>query len=180
MLQNTLNLIIDTAATLMAAVFLLRFWSQVARVRPPDSLVNFTLKVTNWLVLPLRRIIPGFAGYDWPCLIGAMLMACVAAIAAVWATPYFSVKFVLLISLQQLLNWMLYGLMGLLVLEVLYSWINPTAPLMPFIQSMNAPLLTPLRRIIPPIAGIDFSVLAALILLRVALQVIGMGIASLA
>jgi len=180
LLLDFLNLTIDTAATLMAAVFLLRFWSQVARVRPPDSLVKFTLKVTNWLVLPLRRIIPGFAGLDWPCLLGAMLMAVLAATSAVWTTPYFSAKFVLLLSLQQLANWMIYGLMGLLVLEAIFSWINPNAPLAPFIQAMNTPLLAPLRRIIPPLGGIDLTVLAALILLRVALKLISVGIAALA
>lgn len=174
------NLIVDTAATLMAMVFLLRFWSQVARVRPPDSLVKFTLKVTNWLVIPLRRVIPGVGGFDWPCLIGAFLMAILAALAAVWTTPFFSAKFVLLLSLQQVVNWFIYGLMGLMLLEVIYSWINPNSPMMPFVQSMNAPLLNPLRRIIPAIGGIDLTILVALILLRGALQLIGMGIASIA
>lgn len=180
MLLNFFNLIIDTAATLMAAVFLLRFWSQVARTRPPDSLVKFTLKTTNWLVLPLRRIIPGFGGYDWPCLLGAMLMAVLAALTAVWGTAFFSTKIILLLALQQLMNWVIYGLMGLLVLEAVYSWINPQAPLAPFIQSMNAPLLNPLRRIIPTLGGIDLTVLIALILLRLGLQLISMGIAALA
>ncbi|MEA5097238.1 MAG: YggT family protein [Burkholderiaceae bacterium] len=180
MLLDFVNLIVDTAATLMAAVFLLRFWSQVARVRPPDSLVRFTMKVTNWLVLPLRRIVPGFGGLDWPCLIGAFLMAILAAIAATWTTPFFQTKFVLLLSLQQLMNWFIYGLMGLMVLEVIYSWINPNSPLMPFVQEMNAPLLNPLRRLIPPIGGIDLTILVALILLRVALQLVGLGISALA
>ena len=180
MLLDFLNLTIDTAATLIAAVFLLRFWSQVARVRPPDSLISFTLKATNWLVLPLRRIIPGWGGLDWPCLLGAMLMAILAAVAAVWSTSYFSAKFVLLLALQQLMTWAIFGLMGLLVLEVIFSWINPHAPLAPFIQAMNAPLLRPLRRIIPAIGGFDLTTVAALILLRVALKLISMGIALLA
>ena len=61
-MNNIINLLVDTATTLLAAVFLLRFWSQVARVRPPDQLVNFTLKLTNWLVLPMRRLLPASGG----------------------------------------------------------------------------------------------------------------------
>ena len=120
----------------------------------------------------LRVVRRGFAGF--------VVVALLAALAAVWTTPFFSAKFVLLLSLQQVVNWFIYGLMGLMLLEVIYSWINPNSPMMPFVQSMNAPLLNPLRRIIPAIGGIDLTILVALILLRGALQLIGMGIASIA
>lgn len=164
----------------MAAVFLLRFWSQVARIRPPDSLVNFTLKATNWFVLPIRRILPGTHGYDWPCLFGAILMAVLTSLVAVWTTEFFTPKIVILLAVQQLANWIMYGLMLLLLLDVIFSWINPHAPIAPFIQALNDPILRPLRRIIPSIGGLDLSVFAAMILLQVILRLIGMGLASVA
>jgi YggT family protein len=179
LLQNIVGLIVDTAATVMAAVLLLRFWAQAARVRPPDSIAGLIFKLSNWLVLPLRRVMPALGGYDWSSLVGTMLVAAIAVMAAVWQTPFFNAQFVLLLSVQQLLNWVAYGFMGLLLIEVVFSWINPHAPLAPFISALNDPLLRPLRRIIPPLGGIDLSVLAALVLLRVVLQVLNTALASL-
>lgn len=179
-LNNIINLLVDTATTLLAAVFLLRFWSQVARMRPPEQLVNFTLKLTNWLVLPMRRLLPGAGGYDWPCLFGAVLMAVLATLSVVWGTQYLTPKFVILLSVQQIANWILYGFMLLLLMEVIFSWVNPNAPIASFIHAMNDPILRPVRRIIPPIGGIDLSVFAAMILLQVLLQLISMGLAQIA
>ncbi len=179
-MNNIINLLVDTAATLLAAVFLLRFWSQVARMRPPEQVVNFTLKMTNWFVLPLRRLLPGSSGYDWPCLFGAIVMAVLATLVVVWGTAFMTPKFVILLSIQQLANWILYGLMLLLLLDVIFSWINPNAPVAPFIHAMNDPILRPVRRIIPPIGGLDLSVFAAMILLQIILRLISMGLASVA
>ena len=179
-MNNIINLLVDTATTLVAAVFLLRFWSQVARVRPPDQLVNFTLKLTNWLVLPMRRLLPGSGGYDWPCLFGAILMAVGATLMVVWGTAFMTPKFVILLSVQQLANWSIYGLLLLLLLEVIFSWVNPNAPIAPFIHAMNEPILRPVRRLIPPLGGIDLSVFVTMILLQVLLHLIGMGLAAVA
>ena len=55
MLASILNLIIDTIATILAALMLFRFWMQVVRVRPPFSLGQLIFRLTDWLVLPLRR-----------------------------------------------------------------------------------------------------------------------------
>jgi len=66
------------------------------------------------------------------------------------------------------LNWILWSLMLLLIVEVVFSWINPHAPAAPFVRALNEPLLRPLRRVIPPLGGLDMSVLVALILLQIA------------
>jgi YggT family protein len=66
-----------------------------------------------------------------------------------------------------MVNWIIYGFMGLLIIEVIFSWVNPYAPLAPFVRALNDPLLRPIRRVIPPIGGIDFSVLVAFLLLQI-------------
>jgi YggT family protein len=76
-------------------------------------------------------------------------------------------------ALFRFLNWIIYGFMALLIIEAVFSWINPHAPLAPFIHALNDPLLRPLRRVIPPIGGIDLTVLVALILLQILQRVLG-------
>jgi YggT family protein len=166
-----LQLIVDTAASVVGGVLLLRFWMQVIRVRPPSSIAQFTFTLTDWLVRPLRRLLPGVGGYDWASLIGAFLVVLVAS--SVMLLAGWSGQTVLLYALFRFLNWIIFGFMGLLIIEVVFSWINPHAPLAPFVHALNDPLLRPIRRVVPPVGGIDFSVLIALILLQIVKYLLG-------
>ena len=167
-----LTLIVDTIATLLGGVLLLRFWMQAVRVRPPSSVAQFTFQLSDWLVRPLRRIVPGVGGYDWASLIGAFLVVLLAS--SVWFIAGFSFEAVLLKALQRFLQWILYGFMALLIIEAIFSWVNPHAPLAPFVRALNEPLLRPLRRVVPLVGNLDLSLLVALILLQIALLVLGM------
>lgn len=169
-LNDIAGLIVDTVATVLAAVFLLRFWAQAVHVRPPEPVVRMIFKLSNWLILPLRRIIPPVGGYDWASLIATLFVAGVAVLSTAWMAAQLTPAFLLLATIQQIINWIVYGFMGLLVIEALFSWINPHAPLAPFISALNEPLLRPLRRLIPPLGGLDLTVLIALVLLRVVLK----------
>jgi YggT family protein len=166
-----LQLIVDTAASVVGGVLLLRFWMQVIRVRPPASVAQFTFTLTDWLVRPLRRVLPGVGGYDWASLIGAFLIVLLASCVLLLAGA--TAQGVLLYALFRFLNWIIYGFMGLLIIEVIFSWINPHAPLAPFVHALNDPLLRPLRRMIPPVGGLDLSVLVALILLQIVKYLLG-------
>lgn len=163
---SILKLIVDTAAGVLGGVLLLRFWMQLIRVRPPSSVAQFTFTLSDWLVRPLRRIVPGTSGYDWASLLGAFLV--VLAATSILMLVGTSAQAVVLIALVRLLDWILYGFMGLLIIEVIFSWVNPHAPLAPFIRALNDPLLRPLRRVIPPVGGLDMSVLVAFILIQIA------------
>ncbi|MBB3120541.1 YggT family protein [Massilia violacea] len=165
-------LIVDTAASVLAGVLLLRFWMQAIRVRPPSSVAQFTFQLSDWLVRPLRRIVPGVGGYDWASLLGAFLIVLLAS--SVLFVAGLPPETVLLMALHRFLNWILYGFMALLVIEAIFSWINPHAPTAPFIRALNEPLLRPLRRVVPLVGGLDLSLLVALILLQIAQLVLGM------
>jgi YggT family protein len=160
-----LQIIVDTVAGVLGGVLLLRFWMQVIRVRPPASIGQFTFTLSDWLVRPLRRVVPGMGGYDWASLIGAFLV--VLAASSVLLLAGLPGQTVVLLALYRLLSWIIYGFMGLLIIEVIFSWINPYAPLAPFVRALNDPLLRPLRRVIPPLGGLDITVLVAFILLQI-------------
>jgi YggT family protein len=165
-------LVVNAIATLLGGALLLRFWMQAIRVRPPSSVAQFTFQLSDWLVRPLRRIVPGVGGYDWASLIGAFLIVLLAT--SVLFFGGWTAQAILLMALQRFLEWILYGFMILLVLEAIFSWINPHAPLAPFVRALNEPLLRPLRRIVPLVGNLDLSLLVALILLQIAQLVLGM------
>ncbi|TWI64184.1 YggT family protein [Pseudoduganella lurida] len=159
-------LIVDTVAVLLGGVLLLRFWMQAIRVRPPSSVAQFTFQLSDWLVRPMRRLVPGVGGYDWASLLGAFLIVLLAT-SVRWFAGY-PFEAILLVALHRFLSWILYGFMALLVVEAVFSWVNPNAPLAPFVRAMNEPLLRPVRRVVPLVGNLDLSLLVALVLLQIA------------
>jgi YggT family protein len=179
-LYNIFLLIVDTVATVLAAILLLRFWMQAVRVRPPSSIAQFMFQLTDWIIKPLRRLLPGVGGYDWASLLGAFLVALFMVVIHLWMASMLSAQIVLVMSVLRLLQWVLYGFMGLIIIEVIFSWVNPYAPLAPLVRALTDPLMRPLRRVVPLIGSIDLSPLVAFILLRIALYMVNALILPLA
>ena len=169
---DIVQLIINAAATIIGGVLLLRFWMQAIRVRPPQSVAQFIFTLSDWLVRPLRRIVPGVGGYDWASLIGGFLIVLLATSIMFFVGASWEV--VLIAALYRFLTWIIYGFIALLIIEAIFSWVNPHAPLAPFVRALNDPLLRPLRRVVPLIGGLDLSMLVAIILLQIALLLLRM------
>jgi YggT family protein len=172
-LYNIFSLIINTVTGLLASILLLRFWMQIIRVRPPQQVGQFTFQLSDWLVLPLRRIVPGIGGYDWSSLIATILVAFIATLLDNLLQGRFNIIIMLLITLHSVLRWILYGFIVLLIAGAIFSWVNPHAPLAPFVRSLSDPILRPLRRFVPLIGSIDLSPLVALIVLQIGLGILG-------
>ena len=179
MLYSIFIMIVDVVASLLTGILLLRFWMQVVRVRPPASLGQFVFQLSDWLVKPLRKIVPGLGGYDWASLLGAFLVVVLSILASVGVTTGFAPEFLFWMSLLRLVSWILFGFMALLIVEAVFSWVNPNAPMAPFIRALTEPLLRPLRRVVPLIGNVDLSPLVALILLQIAQKLLSALIFSL-
>lgn len=180
MLHSIFMLIVDAVASVLAGVLLLRFWMQVVQVRPPASVGQFVFHLSDWLVKPLRKVLPGVGGYDWASLVGAFLVVLLSIIAAVGFVSGFDFQPIILFSLVRFFQWIFYGFMATLIIEAIFSWVNPYAPLAPFVRALNEPLLRPLRKVIPLIGNVDLSPLAALILLQIAVRLVSTLILSIA
>lgn len=178
LVNSIFGLIVDTVAIVLASALLLRFWMQAVRVRPPIEVAQFTYQLTDWCVRPLRRILPGAGGYDWASLIAAFLVALIATTLETWLGGLLSVRIIALLTLLRFCHWILYGLIVLLVIEVIFSWVNPHAPLAPFVRALNDPLMRPLRRVVPMLGAIDLSPLIAFILLRITIRLVDTVVAS--
>jgi YggT family protein len=171
-LSSIFNLIIDTVATIVAGLMLFRFWMQAVRVRPPFSLGQLIFRLTDWLVLPLRRALPGLGGQDWASLIGACLITLAAIAIQLGVRSAFTLEAWLLLSLLSVVHTIAYSFIGLLILEVILSWVNPHAPIAPTVRALTDPLLKPFRRILPSISAIDLSPILAFLALRILVFVV--------
>jgi YggT family protein len=179
LLYGILILIVNTITSILTGVMLLRFWLQAIRVRPPMSVGEFIYKLSDWLVKPLRKVLPGVGGYDWASVIGALLMVFVATLVEHGPRTAFAWDFLLLAAAATFVTWILYAFIILIIIEAILSWVNPRAELAPFIRALNEPLLRPLRRVVPLLGNIDLSPLVAILLLQIALRLVSAAFASL-
>jgi YggT family protein len=136
----------------------------------------FVLKLTNWLVLPLRRVLPSVFGQDSASLAGAYLLQVVAIAVAVLfrrhampIDPPEMMIFILFQGVRSTLRLTIYFFLALLIGQAILSWINPYSPLYRPLNMLTDPLLRPLRRIIPPVSNIDLTPLIAILVAQVIL-----------
>ena len=173
MLTDALQFLVRTALDLMACAFFLRFWMQWARVPFQNPFAQFLVKITDFAVRPLRRIIPGFFGMDWASMLLMLFAEALSVLAVHWLLSYpFAAAGLqvlpgfLLLAVAASLRLGLYVLMGLIILQAILSWVNPFSPMAPVFYALSRPVLAPFQKIIPPISGVDLSPLAALIVIQ--------------
>lgn len=176
MFGDIARFLIDTVFTLFGAVLILRAWMQVVRLPSANPVSQGVFQVTNWLVQPLRRVIPGVGGIDWACLIGAWLTALVflvLLIAVTGGAPLNVFPLGLAIAVLIVLKWAVSLLMWLTLLMALLSWVNPRSQAMAVLHHLTAPFLNPIRRVIPLVGGADLSPLLLFVIAQIVLIIIG-------
>jgi len=173
MLIDALQFLTSTLFDLIATAFFLRFWLQWARVPFRNPLAQFVVKVTDFAVKPLRRVIPGLLGVDWASVLPLLVTECLAMwISLLLAGEGVGTLFapgILVLALTATLRLGLYVLMGCVIVQAVISWVNPYSPFAPVFQALTRPVLAPLQRFIPPVGGMDLSPMVALILIQLLL-----------
>jgi YggT family protein len=173
--MNALWIIIDTIGSLLGSLCLLRAYAGWVRLNPRDQFYQFAMVMTDWLVKPLRKLIPGAKGVDWASVVAAVIIAAiVVALAALLggATSSLMSASVVGITLLKVLRWALYLLLFLVLAQVVLSWVNPSAPVAPAINLLTEKFLTPIRRVIPLVGNFDLSPLVLLLAIQVVLSLL--------
>lgn len=170
-LIEALIYIIQTLGSLYLLIVLLRFVLQMVRADFYNPLSQFIVKATRPLLMPLRRVIPGFGGVDLASLVLAVLVQLVLMIVTLTLMGYGVGGFIL-----QLLVWSIIGVTSLLlkvfffslIVSVILSWVAPHSgnPAAQLVQQITEPLLAPFRRLLPNLGGLDLSPIFAFIALN--------------
>ncbi|MEK6423777.1 MAG: YggT family protein [Burkholderia gladioli] len=175
MLGEIARFLINTLFTLFGAALLLRAWMQAVRVPPYNPVTQAVLQATNWLVLPLRRVISGTRGVDWASVVAAVVTAFVYVVLML-SLGGFDVLSILptlvIVALLTVAKWALNLVLWMTILMALLSWLNPRSPAMAILFPLTAPLLNPLRRVLPSIGGMDLSPILLFVIVQVLLMVV--------
>jgi len=119
-------------------------------------------------VLPLRRILPKVGRVDLGSLVGALLVMLVqAAVMALLFGVSLNPLAVLLGAVMDLLALVLSGMFWLLVVSIVVSWLRVDPSTVYWVQSLVEPMLRPVRRFLPAVAGLDLSPMVVILLIKV-------------
>ena len=173
---NAISYLVGTLIDLYIAAVLLRLLLQWVRADFYNPVSQFLVKVTNPVIVPLRRVIPSIRRLDT----ASVVLMLVLEFFSVWIASRISSsplapEQLVLFSLVKLLATLLMTYFFLIIASVILSWIGAQMrhPVIPLVYQLSEPVLRPFRKIIPPIAGIDLSPLFALIAIRFLLLLIG-------
>ena len=175
--MEAIRYIVDTLLWLLTLAFLLRLLFQWVRANFRDPMADAIVRMTNWLILPLRRVLPPIGKIDTATVVSVLAIASLRtfAVLALAGQGVGDLILFLRITLVDLAEMVLKIYLFAMLLYALTSFVSPGgyAPGVRLLGQLCEPILKPVRKVIPPIGQIDFSVLwvsiaisALLVLLR--------------
>ncbi len=183
MMIRILAFLLETLFFLLIASALLRAWMNWTRINMTAQPGSFVMALTDWIVKPLRRTLPANivkSKMDWASLLAAFALALIYALlwsllfgVAHWMPGLGSVLTLLVFAAKMLLKVALQTTMIVMFAFVIISWVQPGSPLYSTLGRLTEPLLSPLRRVIPVLGGVDLSALVLILILQVGLMIVG-------
>lgn len=174
MFYDIVTFLLDVAAGLLGGACLLRAYMQHQRIPFANPVGRFVFALTDWIVLPLRKVLPGYKRWDFASILAAFLFE-IAKFLILAALGRFALAWVPVLAGFGLVRLLISGATGLVIVYAILSWVNADSPMTDVIDRLAAPLLRPFRKVIPLVGGFDLSPLALL----VALQVMAIIVANL-
>tara|TARA_B100001245_G_scaffold225620_1_gene200408 strand:+ start:315 stop:896 length:582 start_codon:yes stop_codon:yes gene_type:complete len=149
---------------------LLRYLLTKAHADSFNPLSGLIIKVTNPLLKPLRRKIPGYLGVDWSSVVALLLVQAleVTLVELIMSGEMLAFSGLIILTVTHLLKTILYIYLFIIIVQVIISWINPDAynPITMIMYQLSEPILRPVRRTIPSAGGFDFSPLIILVIIN--------------
>ena len=177
MFTGALIFLIGTVFGLFVVALLLRFYLQWARAPHRNPLSEFLHALTDFMVRPARRLIPGLWGLDLATLALAWILQLVEIFIVIQfrgyqAGPDLGMTFaaLALLALVAIFRIGLYIVMTSVIVQVVLSWLGPYSPLMPLVNSMTRPFLRVFQKRIPPVGNVDLSPLFLLVVIQLLLM----------
>lgn len=182
------NALSDIAVTIASPLFSLalfliamRFLAQLCGVSPYNPISVGIRTVTNPIVAPVNRLIPAGKRLNIGAIVALILCQTAYIAIMLWILSRFDA-----FNIVSALIWSALGAAGLLINIIFYSvlaiivvsFLAPQSnhPAVEFLWQLTEPVMAPLRSIIPPMGGLDFSP----ILLFIGINVIRVSLANMA
>ncbi len=169
--------LLETIVGLFSLALLLRFYLQLVRAPYHNPVSRFLCALTDFAVVPARRVVPGLWGMDLASLVLAwlcevLLLFALLALRGMEADAATGTVIVaiLVLAAVKIVKMSIYILMVAVIVQAILSWVNPYSPVGPLLNSLTQPFLRPLQKRIPTLANVDLSPLVLIIALQLTLM----------
>jgi YggT family protein len=176
MIAQAIAFVVDALASLFILAALLRFWMQALRAPARNPIAYFSMALTDFAVKPLRRVVPGLFRLDLASLLVALIFEFLLQLVLLMlagASPFENpavLSVLVFIAFVKLIRLSIYIFMGAIIIQAVLSWVSPYHPVAPFFDALAGPLMRPVRKVIPPIGGVDITPVFVLIFLQLVLM----------
>lgn len=161
--------LLQTLFGLYILAVMLRFLLQWVRADFYNPLVRFLVRVTNPLLVPLRRFIPGLMGLDMAAVVLMLGLQIVELLLVLMLIGYSAnLPGLVVLAVAELVGLLISVFFWGVIIQAVLSWINPDPrhPIMVLLYQLTEPVLRPARGILPPISGLDLSPILVLVALQ--------------
>jgi YggT family protein len=166
--MNATVFLVDTLFSLYLMVVILRLWLQAVRADFYNPLSQFVVKATHPIVGPLRRVIPSIGRFDTATFVLAVAVAALKLVSLIAISGGgFNPLAISILAVITVVKELLSLMFWVLLLRAILSWVSQgQSPVDYVLYQLTEPFLAPIRRVIPPLGGLDLSVLIAIIALQ--------------
>ena len=165
-MSNPIIFLINTVGSLYVMAILLRFLLQLVRADFYNPISQAIVKVTAPPLNILRRIIPGFGGFDVAALVLAFIIQTIFIIIKMQILGYmaFPPGTIAFISVYELIIKVLDIYTFALFIVVIASWVAPGSynPGLMLLLQLTDPICNKVRNVLPSLGGLDFSVMVVM------------------
>jgi YggT family protein len=178
MIEQVIRYVLDVVFGLFTYALLLRFAMQLLRAPFRNPLGQAVIALSDWIVKPLRRVVPGWKGVDWASLLALLVFQFLWLLAYNLVFGGFSlsgagVPFLLAATPIAVLKAAIWLFIIVVVAQAILSWVAPDGPLSGTLNALTFPFLRSIRKVLPPIGGtLDLSPLVVIVIAQIALMTV--------
>lgn len=148
-------------------------------------ITQFVVRFTSFIVKPVKKFLPDMRGVELSTLVLIILIEALKYfVLTIMSFGLPNIIGLLILAIGDSLRLMLETLSLALILQVIISWVHPGSPIYYVLYKFTSPIVRPIQRFVPPIAGVDISPLPAIIILQlliiiliIPMKSLGLGIA---
>ena len=163
-----ITFLLDVAAGLLGGACLLRMYMQYQRIPFGNPVGRFIFALSDWIVLPLRKVLPAIRRLDTASLVAVYLIE-LAEFLLIWlvAGRVTGLEILPVLAIFGVVRLAISGLIGLVIVYAILSWVQTETLLSDIIDRLVNPLLRPVRKIIPMVGGVDLSPLVFIVVMYI-------------
>lgn len=173
MFREGLLFLINTVFDLYLFILIIRIILGYVRSDYFNPITQFVVRFTDFIIKPLRRIIPNFHGLELSTILLVIVLELFKFLLISFLTFGFpNILGIVILSFGDALAMVIRVFIYAIILQAIMSWVQPGSPMNRVLYQFTSPVMRPFQRLIPPVGGFDISPIPAIIVLQLLLIVL--------